>query len=77
MADLKKLGKTSAGATTDSREVKIRPSTRGGAKTNADRKGVLIRLDPDDHKRLRRKALENDITVQDAVEGLIRDYIES
>ena len=60
----------------DGGAVKIQPSTRTRP-TAGERKGVLIRLDPDEHKMLRRKALEDDTTIQDVVEGMIRQYINS
>lgn len=78
MADLNKLGKKTAATRDDAAgsAMKIRPSTRARPPAG-ERKGVLIRLDPDEHKMLRRKALEDDTTVQDVVEGMIRQYINS
>lgn len=77
MADLNKLGKKTAAKREDAADsaMKIRPSTR--TRSAGERKGVLIRLDSDEHKMLRRKALEDDTTVQDVVEGMIRQYINS
>lgn len=78
MADLNKLGKKTATKRDGvaGSAAKIQPSTRTGPAAG-ERKGVLIRLDPDEHKMLRRKALEEDATVQDVVEGMIRQYINS
>ena len=51
----------------------IRPSTRAKA---ADRKALMIRLDDDTHRALKRYAFENDTSIQAIAEGLLLDFLD-
>lgn len=51
----------------------IRPSTRTKA---ADRKALMIRLDDDTHRALKRYAFENDTSIQAIAEGLLLDFLD-
>lgn len=51
----------------------IRPSTRVKA---ADRKALMIRLDDDTHRALKRYAFEHDTSIQAIAEGLLLEFLE-
>lgn len=75
MADINKIRKRQAqaeGAGDQPAPQPIRPSTRV---KSADRKAVMIRLDEDAHRALKRYAFENDTSIQAITEGLLLDFL--
>lgn len=78
MADVKKIKKRQAAQAEASgaRQAapSIRPSTRAKA---ADRKAVMIRLDEDTHRALKRYAFENDTSIQAITENLLLDFLDA
>lgn len=82
MADVSKIsklrkrqgaGKTAGPAKDADPAPAIRPSTRVRA---ADRKALMIRLDDDTHRALKRYAFENDTSIQAIAEGLLLDFLD-
>lgn len=76
MADVNKLRKRQeardVGGPSAEPTPAIRPSTRTKA---ADRKALMIRLDDDTHRALKRYAFENDTSIQAIAEGLLLDFL--
>jgi len=71
MADLNKLNSRRA---TDSRKsVAVEPSTRESS--TAERKPVIVRLTADDHRALKRAALDDGTTIQAILESHVKDYL--
>ncbi|PAK92349.1 hypothetical protein B8X04_17180 [Brevibacterium casei] len=74
MADLNKLNSRRKAASAPTAEaVSVRPSTRAG--DGEKTKQVIVRLSEDDRRRLRRRVLEEDTTVQAVLEGFVKNYI--
>lgn len=71
MADLNKLNSRRA---TDSRKsVAVEPSTRESS--TAERKSIIVRLTAEDHRALKRAALDDGTTIQAILESHVKDYL--
>lgn len=72
MADFSKLDKAQQPQGRTRPRRKIEPTTRSSAEKT---KTLAVRLDPDTHLKLRKRALDEDRSVQNIIEGLIYDYL--